>query len=177
VYDSVQVAVRQTFRKQYEWMASYMRSRALSNAVVDISADDPLLVTNNVGRMPWDTPNRLVSWGYLPTPWENWAVAYLTEARNGFPFSVYDSSGHVTGTPNEMRFPRFFELNLHLERRFTFHANRWAFRFGFNNITNHENPNVVNADMSAPDYLHMYGGRGRSLNFRIRWLGKAERKP
>ena len=47
------------------------------------------------------------------------------------------------GDPNRFRYPFFFELNLHLERRFQFHRNRWAFRFGFNNITDHKNPNVV----------------------------------
>lgn len=173
VYDSVQFNVRHTFRKQYEWLASYTRSRALSNAVVDISADDPLLVTSNTGRMPWDAPNRFLGWGYFPTWWENWAVASLIEARNGFPFSVHDASGIVTGELNSRRFPIFFELNLHLERRFTFRGNRWAFRAGFNNITNHDNPNVVNADTSSPSFLHMYGGQGRSLNFRLRWLGKS----
>ena len=103
VYDR-EVTARQAFRNQYEWLASYTRSRALSNAVVDISADDPLLVTSNIGRMPWDTPNRFLSWGYLPTWWENWAVAYLLEARNGFR-SRLRSSGRVTGAPNQMRFP------------------------------------------------------------------------
>ena len=75
-------------------------------------------------------------------------------------------------TLNGYRFPAFFELNLHLERKFVFRANRWAFRFGFNNITGHNNPNVVINDASAPNFLAMYGGQSRALNFRIRWLGK-----
>ncbi len=172
VYDSFQVTVRQTFRKQYEWLAAYTRSRALSNSVVDINAEDPLIVTDNVGRMAWDAPNRFLSWGYLPTRWPNWAVAYLLDTRNGFPFSVYDAAGKLTGPLNERRFPFFFELNLHLERKFSFRGHRWAFRGGFNNITNHKNPNIVNGDTSSPNFLQMYGGQGRAANFRIRWLGK-----
>jgi hypothetical protein len=172
VYDSFTATFRQTFHKQYEWLASYTRSRALSNAVLDVSVDDPMLFSTNVGRMPWDAPNRFVSWGYLPTPFENWAIAYLMEARNGFPFSIQDSLGVLKGDPNDFRYPVFFELNLHLERRFVFHRNRWAFRFGFNNITNHKNPNVVNNDTSSPTFLAMYGGQRRALNFRLRWLGK-----
>ncbi|HEX8985987.1 MAG TPA: TonB-dependent receptor [Bryobacteraceae bacterium] len=172
VYDAFAVTFRQVFHKQYEWLASYTRSRALSNAVLDVSVDDPLLFSSNVGRMPWDAPNRVVSWGYLPTPFENWAVAYLTEIRNGYPFSVQNAFGAVQGDPNRFRYPVFFELNLHLERRFVFRRNRWAFRFGFNNITNHKNPNVVINDMNAPNFLAMYGGQHRALNFRLRWLGK-----
>jgi hypothetical protein len=172
VYDSFQITVRQAFRRQYEWMASYTRSRALSNAVVDINVEDPLVVTDNVGPMPWDSPNRFLSWGYLPTFSKNWAVAYLLEARNGFPFSINDDDGKLVGDVNSHRFPTFFELNLHLERRFVFRHNRWAFRFGFNNITNHRNPNVVNANTSSVNFLRYYGGQSRALNFRIRWLGK-----
>lgn len=173
VYDAFEITLRRTFRKQYEWLATYSRSRALSNAVVDVTADDPILVSHNAGRMPWDAPNRVMSWGYLPTLWEKWAIAYLLEARNGFPFSVVDEQGLIQGDPNRFRYPAFFELNLHLERRFVFRHNQWAFRFGFNNITNHRNPNVVNNDTSSPNFMRFYGGQSRALNFRLRWLGKS----
>ena len=172
VFDSFEVTLRHTFHKQYEWMASYVRSRAFSNAVVDVNVDDPLLVTDNVGRMPWDAPNRLLSWGYLPLFRHNWAVAYLLEVRDGFPFSVTDDDGRVYGAVNSFRFPAFFELNLHVERRFFFRKHRWAFRLGFNNITNHKNPNVVNSNASSPHFMSFYGGQSRALNFRLRWLGR-----
>ena len=172
VYDAFEITFRQTFHKQYEWLAGYTRSRALSNAVTDVSIDNPTLFSNNVGRMPWDTPNRFISWGYLPTPFENWAIAYLLETRNGYPFSIQDSLGLIQGDPNRFRYPFFFELNLHFERRFVFRKYRWAFRFGFNNITSHQNPNVVNNDTSSPHFMQYYGGQSRALNFRLRWLGK-----
>jgi len=172
VFESFEVTLRQTFRKQYEWLASYTRSRAFSNAVVDLNVDEPTLISNNVGRMPWDSPNRVLSWGYLPLFWRNWALAYLMEARNGFPFSVQDDDGRIKGDLNAYRFPFFFELNLHLERRFFFRKNRWALRAGYNNITAHKNPNVVNNNASSPNFMSFYGGQSRALNFRLRWLGK-----
>ncbi len=76
------------------------------------------------------------------------------------------------GGVNSQRFPSFFELNLHVEKRLRFHGQLWAIRGGFNNITNHKNPNVVNNNLDAPNFLAMYGGQTRALNFRIRWLGK-----
>jgi hypothetical protein len=171
-YDAFEVTVRQAFHKQYEWMASYTRSRAFSTGVLDISVDSPMLVTANTGRMSWDAPNRFLSRGYLPTRWPNWAVAYLLEARSGFPFSIQNEAGQILGNPNDHRFPAFFELNLHLERRFVFRKNRWALRCGFDNITNRKNPNAVNADTSSPQFLSFYGGQRRALTFRIRWLGR-----
>ena len=172
VYDSVEFTVRQPFRGQYEWMASYTRSRTLSNSVIDLSADDPFLVPENIGPMPWDTPNRLISWGYLPTFWKDWAVAYLAEARNGFPFSVVSEDASVIEPVNSRRFPFFFEVNLHVERRFSLRGHRWAFRAGFNNLTGRDNPNGVNNNASSANFLRFYGGQNRSLNFRIRWLGR-----
>lgn len=171
VFDAYEFSFRQSLRGQYEWLIGYVRSAALSNAVVDISVDEPFLVSNNVGRMPWDSPNRLISWGYLPTFWPNWAVAYLLEARDGFPYSLLNEGGQITQV-SARRYPSFFELNLHLERRLTFLGHRWAFRAGFNNLTGRYNPNGVNNNPESPNYLAMYGGQGRALNFRIRWLGR-----
>ena len=46
--------------------------------------------------------------------------------------------------PTPMRYPGYFNLNLHLERQFRALHYLWAWRFGFNNLTNNGNPNVVN---------------------------------
>jgi hypothetical protein len=173
IYDAFEVTVRQSFKSQYEWMAAYTRSRALSNAVTDIRVDNPVVALDNAGRMPWDSPNRLVSWGYLPAWSKMWAIAYMLEYRTGHPFSINDENGTVIGTVNSRRYPDFVELNTHIERRLTALGHKWAFRFGFNNVTNHRNPNVVMNTIGVPDFLRFYGGQGRSFNMRMRWLGKA----
>lgn len=69
----------------------------------------------------------------------------------------------------------FFALNLHGERRFIFHGHRWELRMGFIDLTNRRNPNVVNSNADSPNFLRFYGGQSRSLNFRLRWLGKTAR--
>lgn len=171
-YDSVEFSVRQPLRGQHEWMVSYMRSRSHSNAVVERSIDEPLQVTANSGPLPWDAPNRLLSWGYLPTWWKSWSIAYLWEWRTGFPFSVQDQYGHVVGAIDDHRFPQFFELNLFVEHTMSMRGYRFAVRGGFNNITGHQNPNVVNNIVGGPLYLKVYGGQSRAMNFRIRLLGK-----
>ncbi|MBI3469873.1 MAG: TonB-dependent receptor [Candidatus Solibacter usitatus] len=169
-YDAVQVKLRKSVR-QYEWSASYTRSRALTNAVVDVNVDDPILITENAGPMPWDAPHRVVSSALLPTPWRHWEAAYMVEYRSGLPFSVQDAEGRLRGAVNSYRFPPLFECNLHLQRTFELGGRRWAVRFGVNNLTGHRNPTVVDNNMGSARFLSFYGSPGRAFNVRLRWLG------
>jgi hypothetical protein len=177
-YDEGAVTVRQSFGEGYEWMVSYVRSRAVSNAVLDVSADQPLQVENNLGPMPWDAPNRLLSWGYLPPPFERfrkkWRVAYLVDWRTGFPYSITDDAGRVVGGVDSQRYPSNFDLNLHLERLFTFRGYRFAFRFGANNLTDHRNPTAVSNVIGSPTFGQFFGDEGRHFVLRLRLFGRAK---
>jgi hypothetical protein len=172
VYDSAEIALHQSFGKGYEWMASYTRSRAFSNAVTDVTVDQPTLITDNVGRLPWDSPNRILTWGYFPTPFKNWAIAYLFETRTGFPFSVQDEIGRVLGAPDPDRFPNYLNLNLHLEWTTHLFGYRFALRGGLNNLTDHRNYTVVNNTFGSPNFLTFYGSTTRHFVVRLRWLGR-----
>ncbi len=172
LYDSAEITLRQAFGKGYEWMASYTRSRAFSNAVADVTVDQPMLISNNAGRLPWDSPDRFLSWGYLPTPFQNWAIAYLFETRTGFPFSVQDEIGRLLGAPNADRFPHYFNLNLHAEWTTHLLGYRFALRGGVNNLTDHNNYTVVNNTLGSPSFLNFYGATGRHFVVRLRWLGR-----
>ena len=173
VFDSFEMTVRRTFRKQYVWLASYTRSRALSDAALDISIDNPVLVGDNFGPMPWDSPHRFLSWAYFPLT-KKWALAYMFEWRSGFPFSVENEEGSIIGPVNSRRFPDFFELNLQAERKLTVLGHRWGFRFGFVNLTGSQNPTVVNNNIDSPNFLQYSGGTSRALVTRLRWLGKVK---
>jgi hypothetical protein len=173
-FDSAEVSVRQTFGRQFGWMASYTRSRALSNAVVSLAVDEPLWVTNNFGRMPWDSPNHFLGWGYIPTPWPNWAISSVLDTRDGYPFTVQTDHGATVGEVNSRRLPFYFDLDVHLERRLRLGKHRVALRGGFNNITGHNNPTVVNNILGSRNYLAYYGSSGRHVVFRLRWLGAVE---
>jgi hypothetical protein len=177
-YDEEAVTVRQSFGDQYGWMASYVHSQALSNAVLDVSVDQPLQVGNNLGPMPWDAPNRLLSWGYLPPPLQrfrkNWAIAYLLDWRTGFPYSITDDAGRVQGLVDSHRFPSNFDFNLHLERRFTFRGYRFAIRLGANNLTANRNATAVSNVIGSPTFGQYFGSEGRHLVVRIRLFGRAK---
>lgn len=171
-YDSFEIALRQPLKGRYEWMVSYTRSAAVSNAVIEHSVDQPVTVGIDTGPLPWNAPNRLLSWGYLPAWRKNWAIAYLLDWRSGFPFSVQDQYGQIVGNVDSHRFGQFFELDLFVERQFTVRTYRLAARAGFNNITGHQNSNVVDNVVGSPTFLHEYGGQSRALNFRLRFLGR-----
>ena len=171
-YDSFEIALRQPLKGRYDWMVSYTRSRAVSNAVIERSIDQPLMIGMDTGPLPWNAPNRLLSWGYLPTWRKNWAVAYLLDWHNGFPFSVQDQYGRLVGNVDDHHFNQFFELNLFIERQITVRGYRLAVRAGFNNITGHQNSNVVENVVGSPTYLSQFGGQSRALNLRLRFLGR-----
>jgi hypothetical protein len=172
VYDSASLTLHHSFGAEYEYMVNYTRSRALSNAVVDLNVDQPIQVYNNFGRQPWDSPDRLLSWGYLPGWTPKWGIAYLLEWRTGFPYSVQRETGEVVGQVNSQRFPVSFTLNLHLERKLQFRRHKFALRGGFNNITNSMNPTGVNNVIDSPYYGMLYGREGRHFVLRLRMLSK-----
>ena len=181
-YDALDIALRHTFAGKYEWFAGYVRSSARSNAAVEYSIENPIFGPQGPGPVPWDTPNRFHTWGWAPLPnrmlptalrflTHNTSVGYLVECRTGFPFSVVNEQGFMVGSPNSIRYPDYFNINLTLERRFTAIHYLWAWRFGFNNLTNNPNPNVVNNVMGTPQYLTYARGQVRAFNVRLRFLG------
>lgn len=177
-YDSVQFSVRQKFSGQYEWMASYTRSRAVSNAVFDPNSAQPLQVLPNLVPVPWDAPNRLLAFTYLPLPrnhriTKNWAVSVLADLRSGFPFSVRDQTGVVVGAFDSYRYPLNFDLNIAIERMVTLHGYRFALRGGVNNATGQANPTAVNNVTGAAQFLQFLGDEGRHYVVRIRFFGRA----
>jgi len=78
----------------------------------------------------------------------------------------------LVGLVDDLRFRHFFELNFFAERQLTVRGYRLALRGGFNNITGHFNPNIVDNVVGGPTYLQESGGQSRALNFRVRFLGR-----
>ena len=172
-YDSFAISVRQKLSGQFEWMASYTHSRAVSNGVLDPNTAQPLQVLSSFVPMPWDTPNRILAWGYLPLPWKNWAISALADMRTGFPFSVRDQTGLIVGTVDSDRYPINFDLNVAIERMFTLRGYRFALRGGIDNLTGQANPTAVNNVIGAPQFLQFLGDEGRHFVVRIRFFGRA----
>jgi len=183
IYRALEFSIRRTFAGQFEWFAGYTRSSARANAVVDYNLENPIFAAQAPGPYGWDTPNRFLTWGWAPLPKRlvprplgflvhETSVTFLMEYHTGFPFSLVNENGVLVGSPNSTRFPSYINLNLHFERKFRFLHYLWAWRFGFNNITNSGNPNVVNNNVDSPAFLTYGRGQLRAFAVRLRFLGK-----
>jgi hypothetical protein len=175
-YDAFEVSLRHNFRESYMLMGSYTRSRLHSKQALDFSVDNSLLGPQQPGPYTWDTPNRFLSWGYVPffklPIIHQTEIAYSLETRTGFPFNVTNDQQQLVGPPGSRRFPDYFSLNLFLEKRFHLFGYFWELRGGFDNITGHSNPQVVNSDINSPQFLIFSAFEGRAFTSRIRLLGK-----
>jgi hypothetical protein len=173
-YDAAQLTLRKELKRGYPFAVSYTRSRATSNQTVDF-AIDALMVGNQVGGvLPWDSPNQLQAWGSYPLPWKlkKFDMAWSSIWRSGFSFVTIDQFGQIVSGPGQFRFPDFVTLNATVERKFTFHGYRWAARIGVDNVLNRQNPTVVDNDVNSPTFLTFFGTDHRTLNGRVRFLGK-----
>jgi len=182
-YDAAEFSVRRTFAGRFEWFAGYTRSSARSNAAVEYSLENPIFALQSKGPFSWDTPNRFHTWGWAPLPvrilpeslrfiTRNTTAACLLEYRTGFPFGAVTEDGNLAGRPNSLRLPDYFNINLHLERQFRALHYLWAWRFGFNNLTNNGNPNAVNNVAGTPQFLTYGRGQRRAFSVRLRFLGR-----
>jgi hypothetical protein len=177
-YDAFQISLRHNFRESYMLMGSYTRSNARSNQALDFNVDNPILSPQEPGPYPWDTPNRFLSWGYLPffklPIIHQLEIAYSLEARTGFPFSLFNNQQELISAPGAERFPSYLSLNLQPEKRFHLFGYYLALRGGFDNITGRCNPYVVNSTIDpishpTPTFTAC---QGRAFTSRIRLLGR-----
>jgi hypothetical protein len=175
-YHAFQLTLRRHFSKNYGVLVSYARSSSTANQVLDFSLDNPLFTSQASGPYPWDAPNRFISWGLLPFFKLRWIGAldlgYSAEARTGFPFNVINEQFQLIGPPGSERFPDYFSLNVHMEKRFHAMGFYWALRGGYDNITNRKNPTVVNNNIESPQFRTFSGFDHRAFTARIRFLGR-----
>ena len=182
-YDALDLAVRRTFKGQFEWFAGYTRSATRTNQAMDYNLQNPVFGPQLPGPLAWDAPNRFHMWGWLPVPsrqfpglfrflTRNTTAAYLVEYRTGFPYSVVDQNGFQIGPPGSVRYPGYFNVNLQFERKFMALHYMWAWRFGYNNLTNNGNPVAVNNVVGTPQFQTYGRGQPRAFTVRLRMLGR-----
>ena len=177
-YDGAQITLRKEFIHGYPMMLSYTRSRARSNESVDFGIDNFITGTQVGGPLLWDAPNQVTSWGSMPLPsfWKfrNFDLAYSFLWHTGFPFDTVNNFGQIVNPPGVFRFPDFLTLNPAIEKKFSFHGYRWAARVGIENITNSSNSQSVDNNVDSRTFGLLLSQAHRTLNGRIRLLGKAK---
>lgn len=171
-YRAVTFTARKELKRGYPLFVAYTRSAAHSNATLDFNVNFLEFGPQVAGPLFFDAPNQLVSWGWFPTGFWKLDFAYSFLWRSGFPFLAVDNQQALVPSAGFFRFPDFVMFNPAIERKFTLHHYQFAVRLGINNITNNQNPSAVINNIQSSQFLTFSGTGHRTLNARIRLLGK-----
>jgi hypothetical protein len=152
-----------------------MHSSARTNAALDYSPTLSLLGPQQSGPLAWDTPNRVVSWGWLPLMLpklkKSWDFVYTLDMHSGFPFTAVNANQTVAGPAGGQRFPEYVSFSPGLEWRFHFRGSYFGLRGVLENATNSSDPYVVNNNVDSPAYGTFTEPLGRAFTTRIRLIG------
>ena len=166
--------VRRTFKSGYTLFGAYTHATAHTNAAIEYYPSLTMLGPQQAGPLPWDTPNRLLSWGWLPfpLPWQkkNWDFVYTLDRHTGFPYTAVNANQQVVGAAGGQRFPEYVSFSPGLEWRFHFRGAYFGLRGMIENITGSGNYFVVNNDVDSPQYGTFTEPLGRAFTARIRLI-------
>ncbi len=173
--DMEEIDARKTFSGDYTLFAAYTHSTAHTNAALEYEPTVSYLGSQQSGPLPWDTPNHVVSWGWLPllVPGlrKSWDIVYALQWHTGFPYTSIDDNYNVVGAAGSRRYPNFMSFDPGLEWRFHFHGQYFGLRGVIENVTGSGNPAVVNNDVDSPEFETFSEPEGRALTARIRLIG------
>jgi hypothetical protein len=171
-YHAVTVTARHTFERGYALFGSYTRSYTHTNAALEYVPTLSVLGPQASGPLPWDSPNRFFTWGWLPVlKLKSWDFVWTEDWRTGFPYTSVNANQQVVGMPGSRRFPDYFSFSPGLEWKFHFHGSYFGLRGVIENITDRQNPAIVNNVVDSPQYGIFTVPEGRALTARIRLIG------
>ena len=175
-YRALTVTAKHTFENGAFLFGAYTRSNASTDQALDPYFGQLYFAPQQAGQLAWDAPNRVVTWGSVPTPIWGILFAYFYEYRNGYPFNVINQQQFLVGAPAAHRFPYYSSLTVSVEKPFRFTKYIFAVRVAAVNVLNRQNPDVVVNNIDAagatPGYLTFSGGQGRAITARLRLVGK-----
>jgi hypothetical protein len=157
--------------------AAYTHSSATTDAALDYIPSLSILGPQQPGPLPWDTPNRVISWGWLPAwaPWlptvhKNWDFVYTLLWNTGYPFDSINANQQIIGPAGSHRFPDYLSISPGLEWRFHFRGKYFGIRGLLENATDASDPYIVNGNVDSPQYLTFSQPLGRAFTTRIRLI-------
>jgi hypothetical protein len=171
-YRGVTLTARHTFANRAVVFGSYTRSRANSDQALDPVLGALLFAPQQPGPLLWDTPNRLLTWATVPTPFWGVLFTYLIDYQTGYPFSEMNQQQFLVGAPDRLRFPDFASVTMGFEKKFTFRNRVFAARLTVVNVFNRQNPDQVVNNIDAPNFGMFAGGQGRAFTGRLRFVGR-----
>ena len=174
-YSSEEFDLKKLFANDYTVYVAYTHSSARTNAALDYLPTPSPLGLQQSGPLAWDTPNRMISWGWLPVPLKmvrkRWDFVYLFDWHTGFPWTAVNAADQVVGAAGAQRFSDYVNFSPGLEWKFHFRGQYWGLRGVLENATGSENPLVVNNVVDSPEFGTFSEAQGRAFTARIRLIG------
>jgi hypothetical protein len=132
--------------------------------------DAPLLEPGANTAAPASVPDRLRAWGTVALPMRV-VVSPAIDWRTGFPYSLQDEYRHFIGTPNSLRLPPYFSLDLTTFKTFDLFRQKMDLGLQVFNLTNHFNPRDVIAVVGSPLFGTLTNSVGITFGgyMQIRW--------
>jgi hypothetical protein len=175
-YRAITVTARRTWENGAYLFGSYTRSTASTDQALDPFLGLLYFAPQQPAALSWDAPNRILSWGNVPTPLWGLQLNFFYEYRSGYPFSVINQQQFLVGPPNALRFPVYSNLTVSVEKKFHFTGRLFAVRVAVVNILNRTNPDTVVNNIDAigttPNFLTFSGGQDRAITARLRFISK-----
>jgi hypothetical protein len=174
-YYSVEFDAKRLFANGYALFGSYMRSSAHTDAAINYTPTLSLLGPQQSAPLAWDTPNRTISWGWLPLPLpilkKSWDFVYLLDWHTGFPYTAVNANWQVVGAVGSQRYPDYVNFSPGLEWRFHFRGAYFGLRGVMENATGSGNPAIVNNVVDSPQFGTFSEFQRRAFTARIRLIG------
>ena len=169
-YHELETTLRFKVRENADINVSYVSSVARGDlntlSSVFVPFEQPVIRPNSFSTLPSNVPNRLVTWGRLKLPWDITAGPVL-DLHTGFPYSAVDVLQNYVGTPNSLRFPTYFSLDLQLSKDFRMRWIPWAKNHKFRgairifNLTDHGNFRDVHNNLTSAYFGQFTGFQHR----------------
>ena len=167
-YRELSGTVRLHLRAHDEVDVSYIRSETrgdlnnLSGVLIPFA--QPVIRPNVYGILPYDVPNRVVTWAIFSLP-KQFKFSPLADIHSGYPYSNIDVQQNYVGTPNGQRFATYLSLDVKFYREFRIpflgssNGKTHQVRLGFYslNVTNHGNFNAVYNNVTSPNFGRFVG--------------------
>ena len=98
-------------------------------------------------------------------------IAPVIEARTGFPYSNIDASQRYVGIPNSLEYPTFLSVDSRFSKDLKINP-KYSVRVSISgfNLTNHNNPEAVHANIADPAHGIFFGQRHRRFTFDFDFL-------
>jgi hypothetical protein len=169
-YHELETTLRFRPSEHADFNISYVHSLARGDlntlSAVFVPFEQPVIRPNFFSTLPSNVPNRIVTWGRFKVPWEIIASPVL-DLHTGFPYSAVDVLQNYVGTPNSLRFPGYFSLDLQVSKDFRMPWIPWARNHKFRgalrifNITNHGNFRDVHNNITSAYFGQFTGFQHR----------------